>query len=291
MLTTIVRSLVGGFLMGMADLVPGVSGGTIALVLGIYPRLVASIKSGSSALGALARFDRASAQRHLGAVEWRLLLPLLAGILAAVVTLASFLEHQLEARPTILAAAFFGLVVGSVAVAWGMIRRPQPLHLLVVLGVGAGMFLFLGLTGSAVSDPAIWVFFLSGALAICAMILPGISGSLILVLIGMYAAVLGAVTDRNLAALAVFAAGCIIGLAIFSQLLNWALDRYHDLVVAAMVGLMAGSLRVLWPWPDGVDSPDLGAVGSEWPTAVLAAVIGGLAVMAITRLAGDRTTR
>jgi putative membrane protein len=290
-LTTILRSLVGGFFMGTADLVPGVSGGTIALVLGIYPRLVASIKSGSSALGAMARLDWGKARSHLEAVEWRLLLPLLAGILTAVVTLASFLEHQLEARPTTLAAAFFGLVVGSVAVASGMIRSPRPIHLLMVLGVGVGMFLFLGLGGSAATDPALGVFFLAGALAICAMILPGISGSLILVLIGMYAAVLGAVTDRNLLALAVFVAGCVVGLALFSQVLNWALDRYHDLVVAAMVGLMAGSLRVLWPWPAGVDSADLGAIGSDWPTALIAAVVGGLTVTVITRLGGERPAR
>lgn len=275
--------------MGTADLIPGVSGGTVALILGIYPRLVASIKEASSSLGSVVRLDWRAMRRHLGNVEWALMVPLLAGVLTAVLTLASFLERQLHERPTVLAAAFFGLVVGSVGIAWGMIRRPRPSHLLVALGVGVVMFLFLGSGSTGVgSAPSLLVFFGAGALAICAMILPGISGSLILVLLGMYATVLGAVSDRELVPVAVFALGCIVGLALFSQLLHWALQRHHDLVVAAMVGLLVGSLRVVWPWPDGVESAALGAPDGDWLAALAAAVVGGLAVLLITRLAGER---
>lgn len=286
MLNQVLRSLLGGFFMGTADLVPGVSGGTIALVLGIYERLVTSIREGSSALGSLLKADTEGFKRHLGNVEWVFLVPLLVGILTAVVVLSSFLEHQLEERPTILAGVFFGLVVASIAIAWRLLRRPRGSHALIAVVVGIVIFVLLGAGEGAVSDdPALLAFFGAGALAICAMILPGISGSLILLMVGMYAAVLGAVTDRDFLTLGVFAVGAVVGLALFSQVLHWALENHHDNVLAALVGLMAGSTRVLWPWPNGVESPVLGAPGDDWALALVAAGVGGLAVWLISRLA------
>lgn len=288
MLRQVVRSLFGGFFMGTADLVPGVSGGTIALVLGIYERLVASIKEGSSALGALLRADVRRAVDHLGRVEWLFLVPLLVGILTAVIALSSFLERQLEERPTILAAVFLGLVLASIVIASRMIKVPARSHLFVGLIVAVVVFLLLGVgEGREAGDPALIVFFGSGALAICAMILPGISGSLILLMLGMYAPVLSAVTDRSYLTLVVFTAGAVLGLAVFSQILNWALEHHHDVVLAGLIGLMAGSTRVLWPWPGGVESPALGAPGDDWFVAVLAAGIGAVVVYLITRLAPD----
>ncbi len=285
------KTLLGGFLMGTADLIPGVSGGTIALVLGIYRRLVASIKEGSSALGSIVRLAWSDVARHLKAVEWRFIIPLGVGIVAAVVLLASFLEHQLEARPVILAAAFFGLVLASTVYAWGMISQPSARHAAITGAVGVILFVLLGFgPAQTAANPSLIVFAASGALAICAMILPGISGSLTLVLIGMYGAALGAVTSRDIASILALLAGAAVGLAIFSQLLNWALARHHDTVMAAMVGLLAGSLRILWPWPDGLDGPALGAPGSDWPLALLAAGIGMLAIVAISRVARDSGT-
>lgn len=272
--------------MGTADLVPGVSGGTIALILGIYERLVASIREGSSALGSLLKADLAGFNRHLRSVEWVFLVPLLAGILTAVVVLSGLLEHQLEERPTILAGVFFGLVVASIVIAWRLLRRPAALHALIALVVGVLIFVLLGAgEGTATDDPALLAFLGGGALAICAMILPGISGSLILLMIGMYAPVLAAVTERDLVSLGVFAVGAVVGLALFSQALHWALERHHDSVLAALVGLMAGSTRVLWPWPDGVESPILGAPGDDWLLALGAALAGAVAVSLISRLA------
>ena len=283
----ILRSLLGGFLMGTADLVPGVSGGTIALVIGIYERLVDSIREGSSALGAILKADVVGFRRHLGRVEWVFLVPLLVGILTAVITLASFLAHQLEERPTILAGLFFGLVLGSVVVAWRLLRDPKPIHLVVGAVVALILFALLGLGDgdTAVVAPSLIAYFAAGALAICAMILPGISGSLILLLIGMYAPVLAAVNDRDFLVVGVFALGAIVGLAIFSQVLHWALHRHHDLILAALVGLMAGSLRVVWPWPEGVESAALGAPGDDWLTVTVAGVIGFIVVFVIARLA------
>lgn len=283
------RSLIGGFLMGMADLVPGVSGGTIALVLGIYERLVASIREGSSALGVLLKGDLVSFRRHLGNVEWGFLLPLLAGILIAVLSLSRVIGHQLDENPVIMAAAFFGLVLGSVVIAIRLVKQPRPIHLWVGLAIGVLVFVLLGLGEEAtVVDPSLIVFFGSGALAICAMILPGISGSLILVLIGMYTVVLGAVNDRDFLTVGVFALGTIVGLALFSQVLHWALRQHHDLVLASLIGLMAGSLRVVWPWPDGVDSSALGGPEGDLAQVSMAALVGFAAVFVITRLASAR---
>ena len=275
--------------MGAADLVPGVSGGTIALVIGIYERLVASIREGSSALASLIRGRPSQFAQHLGRVEWLFLLPLLGGILLAVVSLASLLEHQLETNPTIMAGGFFGLVVGSVFIAWKLIRLPMPRHLAIGLVVGVTLFLLLGLGEEAtVTDPSLLLFFGAGALAICAMILPGISGSLILLLIGMYAPVLAAVNDRDFASVGVFVLGAIVGLAVFSQILHWALRTHHDDVLAALVGLMAGSLRVLWPWPDGVDSTALGVPEGDVLSVLVAAMVGLGFVFLIAQLAAAR---
>lgn len=285
------RTIVGGFLMGTADLVPGVSGGTIALVLGIYERLVASIKEGSSALGYLARFKWAKARGHLLNVEWAFLVPLLAGILLAVVTLAGILDHQLEERPTLLAGLFLGLVVGSVVIAWSRIGRRDSSKVVIAVLVAVALFLLLGLgEGQASAEPTVLAFVGAGALAICAMILPGISGSLILLMLGMYAPALGAVRDRDLVTIAALALGAIVGLALFSQVLNWALRNHHDPVLAALVGLMAGSTRVLWPWPDGVFSAEIGAPGEDWLGVLVVVILGGVAVYLVSRLAGERAT-
>lgn len=287
----IVRSAIGGFLMGAADLIPGVSGGTIALVIGIYERLVSSVREGSLALVSLIRADFGALKRHLDDVEWRLLLPLLAGILLAVISLARLLEQQLETNPEIMAGGFLGLVLGSVLIAWRMVRSPRPAHVVITLVVAIGLFSLLGLGDEAsVSDPTLLAFVGAGALAICAMILPGISGSLILLLIGMYAPVLSAVNDRQYVSLIVFIFGATVGLALFSQILHWALQNHHDEVLAALVGLMAGSLRVLWPWPDGVDSSALGAPDGHLAAVVVAAVVGSAFVYLVARLASTRQT-
>ena len=251
--------------------------------------MIASIREGSSALGNLLKGNLKAFRAHLAAVEWIFLLSIGAGTIAAVLLLSSFLERQLDEQPTATAAVFFGLVLGSVFIAWGLLKDRRIVHVVVAIAVALVLFFLLGLgAATEASDPSLLAFFLAGALAICSMILPGISGSLILLLVGMYAAVLSAVNDRDMASIGVFIVGAIIGLALFSQLLYWALRHYHDLVLAGLVGLMAGSLRILWPWPDGVDSAVLAAPGDDWPTAVAAMIVGVLIVVAISRLASNR---
>jgi putative membrane protein len=279
-----------GAAMGSADIVPGVSGGTVALVLAIYHRLIVAIRTGSSALGRLLRLDVRGALGLLREIEWLFLVPLGAGILTAVLLLASTIEHQLEEHPVQMAGLFLGLVAGAALVAMGLLTRRDAREWGLIAGSGAGFFLLLGLTDSALAARAVgevpaWQFFLSGAIAICAMILPGVSGSFLLVAMGMYQPVLAAVTSRDYASLAVFLLGCVVGLALFSQLLHWALSEHYDTVMALMIGLLVGSLRILWPWPDGGNSVELGRPDEAVAVTVLLAVVGFVVVLVVDRVA------
>jgi putative membrane protein len=282
-LTTVVR----GFLMGSADIVPGVSGGTVALVLGIYEKLVHNVREGAGVLGALVTGRVSEVGARFRRIEWSFLLALLAGIGIAIVTLARLLDTLLEDHPQAMAGLFFGLIAGSIAIAWGRVGwwGPRTVALAAVAAVGA--FMILGLRSSEVSDPATLAFLGAGSLAIIAMILPGISGSFILLMIGMYQAVLDAVNDRELGLLAVFIVGAVIGLAGFSTILDRLLRDHHDPVMASLIGVMVGSLRVLWPWPDGTDTAQLGAP-SDWVLPVALAVAGAVAVLAVGRFAAHR---
>lgn len=277
-----------GFAMGSADIVPGVSGGTVALVLGIYRRLIDSIRNGSSAIGHVLKVDLRGSVERLGQVEWVFLIPLLAGIGAAVLALSHLIETLLEEHPVEMAGLFLGLVLGSVVVAWGLLQRRDTRSVLWLVGTAVVVFVLMGLTSGTseeavqqLDDPALWVFFGAGAIAICAMILPGISGSFLLVTMGMYGAVLGAVNDRDLVVVGVFLLGCIIGLALFSQVLHWALSEHYDTVMAALIGLMLGSLRVLWPWPGGVESTELAVPSESVGVPILLAVGGFVLVLGI----------
>lgn len=279
--------VVRGFLMGSADVVPGVSGGTVALVLGIYERLVGAIHTASAALGALLRGRPLDAWRRLGAVDWPFLLALLAGIGLAVVSLAALIGRLLDEQPQRTAAVFFGLVVGSVLVAWGLVERWTRGRVALLGGVALAAFFLLGLRSAPVDDPVLIVFLGAGMTAIVAMILPGVSGSFILLMLGMYQPVLDAVNQRRLVVIGVFLVGAVAGLAAFSTLLHRLLRDHHDTVIAALIGLMAGSLRVLWPWPDGAQTAALSAP-ADWGWPLLSAFAGFAAVLLIRHLAGAR---
>jgi len=278
--------------MGAADIVPGVSGGTVALVLGIYDRLINNVRLGARGLKQLVTGDIDSFKETLGRIEWIWLFSLLGGILIAVAALSSVLERLLDDEPVKMSALFIGLVVGTIYVAIRMLDRIDAVTLAIMLGVGAALFLLLGLkTDTVVADDAAEVvtrspliFFLVGAIAICAMILPGISGSFLLVMMGMYTEVLGAVNDRDFVSLGAFAVGAVIGLALFSTLLHWLLDNYRNWVIAAMVGLMLGSTRVLWPWPNGTNTTTLSAPADDVAFPLLLAAFGVAVVIAVEML-------
>jgi putative membrane protein len=282
--------------MGAADIVPGVSGGTVALVLGIYERLIRNVHAGATTLKLALRGKLGEATDAAKRVEWGWLIMLLVGILIAIAVLSSVLENLLHDHPVRMAALFFGLVGGSVIVAWRLIPEITTTAMGIIGAVGVALFLLLGLRseteafGEEIVTKQWWIFALAGALAICAMILPGISGSFILVMVGMYTEVLGAVNDRDLLPLAATAAGCIAGLAVFSSVLTWLLDNYHDAVIAAMIGLMLGSLRVLWPWPAGTNTTDLGQPIDDVGVPILIAV-GALAAVIIVDYTASRAQR
>jgi putative membrane protein len=278
-----------GVCMGAADVVPGVSGGTVALVLGIYERLIATIGHAAGAAGRLLRGDARGSRTALGRIDWGFIVPLLAGIAAAFVTLARAIEHLLAEHPISLSALFFGLVAASAVVAHGHIRRPARLHLAIALGSGAITFALLGFGSGAVEEATLLRVFGSGALAICAMILPGISGSFILLMIGMYDLMIGALNDRDLPVIVVFILGCAVGLGLFARLLARLLRTHHDVLMAALIGLMLGSLRVLWPWPEGTESAALGPPPADgWPAPALIALAGAAVVLVLARIARPR---
>lgn len=286
------RSALVGFGMGSADLVPGFSGGTVAIITGIYARLIANVRQGARFLSRLLRGRWAEAGRAFVELEWGFVVPLLVGLASAIVLLATFLERLLREQPVGMSALFLGLVLGATVLALRELQAPTWRHLVIGVVVAAGAFALLGLRPAYIEDPSLPMVFVGGAVAISAMILPGISGSFLLLLIGLYEAVLGAVTDRNVVLLGVFVLGCVVGLALSSTLLNWLLRHYHDLVLSALLGLMAGSARVLWPWPTdqgGVGDTRLAApVAAEVPMALGLAVAGAVAV-AVVAFVAQRT--
>ncbi len=283
--------LAGGFLMGSADIVPGVSGGTVALLLGIYERLLRNIRAGAAAIGHLGRGHLGNVVPALQRVEWAWLIALLTGVVSAFAVLAGTIEHHLEVNPVPTAGLFGGLVLGSIVIATGDVRRWDPTAVTLAAGSAVAAFVLLGLRSAQVTDPGPLVFLLAGAFAICAMILPGVSGSFLLLTVGMYEPVLDAADARDLLPLLAFAVGAGIGLGSFSTVLTWALERWHDWLLAVLVGLMAGSMRVLWPWPagpDGVGDTRLGAPDGDIALTAGLAATGLVAVVAIARIARAR---
>jgi putative membrane protein len=235
-----------GLAMGASDIVPGVSGGTMAFILGIYEELIDSIRTVGRPVFLQTVF-RLRIKEALQILNWQFLLAIAAGIFIAILSLARGLEWLLQNQPVYLWSFFFGLVLASVITVSKRIDRwTPPLMLMLVLGA-VGAFLLVGAV--PVQTPNDWWFlFLSGALAICAMILPGISGAFILVLLGKYQYVLSAVNSRDIITVGLVGLGAAIGIITFAQILGYLFKRYHDMTVALLTGLMLGSLRKIWPW-------------------------------------------
>lgn len=290
-----------GVLMGAADVVPGVSGGTVALLLGVYTRLIDTVRAGAGVVGALLRGRWSEMGDRLRSFDWWFAVPLVAGIVVAVAALASVIDDLLVDEPEAMAGLFFGLVAASVVVAWNLVERPGTGLALSALAVGGLFFWLLGLQSGPVADPSVIALFGSGIVAVCAMLLPGISGSFILLMLGVYPAAIAAVDDWVWADLAALAAGAVLGLALFSNLIGRVLHRWHDPTLAVMVGLLLGSLRVLWPWPAGlgvisrhteeaIDGTGLGwaPAADLWLPALLAVAAASL-VLVLSRLTHSRT--
>lgn len=237
------RIYLTGFAMGAADIVPGVSGGTMAFILGIYETLLDAIKSVN--IGAL----RLLLARRFGAlfdhVPVRFLIPLGLGIATAILALSNLLGTLLEDHPLFVFAFFAGLILASIVAVGVKIRWNAVAGVAVVAGAVFAFWL-VGLPAlrDASHDPL--TLFASGAVAICAMILPGISGSFILLILGQYEYVLGAVRQLDVVTVALVGAGAVVGILGFSRILSWLLKHYETATIAALVGFMIGSLRTIW---------------------------------------------
>jgi putative membrane protein len=277
-----------GLAMGTAEIVPGFSGGTVALVTGIFERLIANVRQGARTLSLAARGRLRDALAALLAIEWSFVLTLLLGMATAIALLVSALSRLLRDEPIVMSALFLGLVLGASVLAVRELRRPAPQHGALILAAAVVTFLALGVSPGTAADPPLVAFLAAAAIAICAWILPGVSGSFLLLLLGMYLPVIDALEGRDLVTIGVFAVGAVLGLASFSTLLNWLLRRWHDLVLAVLIGLMVGSVRVLWPWPpgpDGVGGTELQApVAAEVPAALAAGVGAAAAVLLLGAL-------
>lgn len=236
-----------GMSMGAADIVPGVSGGSIALITGIYEKLLDSIKSiDREALGYLFKLEFRMLWSH---VNGNFLLTLLVGILTSIFTLSKLITYLMEFHPIPLWSFFCGLIIISAII---ILRDITKWTIGVVLAIILGTVSAFYITGlPPIGSPdALWFTFVAGAIAICAMILPGISGSFLLLIMGQYERILAAVSDKNIPVLALFAFGCIVGLLSFSRLISWLLKKHHALTIGLLSGFMLGSINKLWPWKE-----------------------------------------
>lgn len=295
--TSIAGNLVRGALIGAVETVPGVSGGTVALVVGIYHDLIDSAAHLLSALRiAVTGPERGPrVRRQLRLVRWAVVVPVMLGMVLAVFTAAGPVAGAVESYPVHTRALFFGMVLASVAVPVRMVLhdlahrrslaavdedvahlRLRAWHVAAGLAAAAGTFALVSLPPTSVeAHPAVVVP--AAAVAVSALVLPGLSGSFLLLTFGLYEPTLRAVDERDVAYLALFALGMVLGLAVVVKLLRWLLQHWHTLTLMVLTGVMVGGLRVLWPWQDELRVLH-GPQGDLGPAVALA--VAGFAVVA-----------
>lgn len=278
----IIYNAVRGGLIGLAELIPGVSGGTVALITGVYERV---LDSGNRLISAVKTLVVGPDRRQgfiaeCKRVDWWLLIPMLIGMAAMVLSLAGVMAAFVTNTPTLSRGLFMGMVAASVAVPLLMIDRRSVrrerlwVYALVFVAVAVAAFLLTSSgAGAVIQQPPLWMVFCAAAVAICALALPGVSGSFFLLVVGLYAPTLNAIHTRDLGYIAVFGFGALTGLALFIRALHWLLEHHHTVTMVAMSGLLLGSLRALWPW-QGSD----GGLLSPGNDAV---VVGGLALVGV----------
>ena len=270
-LTTVLK----GFGMGAANVVPGVSGGTIALLTGIYGKIVDSLNSLTDASTWKALLS-GKISEFWKRINGNFILAVGLGILASIFSLAKLMTLALENHPTLTWAFFFGLILSSL---FFMLKDVKEWTLKDALAIVAGIV--LGIVTCTLSptqtSTEMWFIFVCGAIAICTMILPGISGSFILVILGKYDYIMQAVSELDLPVLLVFALGCIVGILAFAKLLHWLLSRWERITMLVLTGFVAGSLIKVWPWNG---SGHL-IITQEVPGALLWCAIGAVLVVAI----------
>lgn len=263
-----------GLVMGFADMVPGISGGTMALITGIYRRLIAAVAAvDGHFLVFVLRGRWPSAWRR---VDGSFLSTLLFGILSAVVLMSHIVLWLFANVPVMTWGFFLGLLMIAVCFMGVQVQWTKPA--LLIAALGAGLALVTVFAGSMTIEPTLGWIFLGGALAITAMIMPGISGALILLMLGLYTPAVEAVRSLDWIVLLVFASGCLSGIVLFSRLLHWVLLNFENLALAGMTGIVAGAMLRLWPWQ--ISSEQTTRLQLTWPSSMAEAAPGIIAVMA-----------
>ncbi len=245
-----VINAIRGMLIGFAEIVPGVSGGTVALIVGVYRDVIHAASSVVASAVFLVKTRRlAPSKAMLGEARWVIVVPVLVGMIAGIFLGAALLEPLITANPVETRAVFAGLILASLIVPIRMVGFQWNVTLVGVALIAAGAtFLLTGLPALAGGVNSLVFVAPAAALAVCALVLPGVSGSFLLVTLGMYEPTLAAVNQRDFAYLGVFLAGAIVGIAAFVRVLQWMLTQHRVVTLVVMTGLMAGSLRALWPW-------------------------------------------
>lgn len=299
-----------GLSMGGADVIPGVSGGTIAFITGIYDELLHSIKSiDAETIRLVFTFRIAEAWKK---VNGNFLIVLIAGLATAWISLARAMKYLLDNYQIGTWSFFFGLIIISTYQVLRQVRQ-RTVKAFLAFALGVVVAYFITLLSPTSTPDALWFIFIAGAIAICAMILPGISGAFILLLMGKYEFILTKILiEFNIPVAATFAAGCLVGLWAFSHALTWVLDHYHDLTVAMLAGFMVGFLNKIWPWREAT-AYHLNSQGQQvvsfdrsvWPWdylaktghnpqilyAILFAALGVLLVVGIEKVAALMKTK
>jgi len=270
-----ISNLLRGFLIGTAEVIPGVSGGTVALIVGVYERIIASAAALVTAVVNLIRGKYKESKASAKQVDWALLFPLLAGMLVAIFVAAALLEPLLESQPENMRALFAGLILVSLVVPYRMVAASwKAVDYVLGLSAAAVSFVLASLPQQEVSEPNLVMVFLVASIAVCALVLPGVSGSFLLLALGFYAPTIAAVNSFDITYLGVFVLGAIVGLALFATALRWLLVNVRKVTLVIMTGLMFGSLRAIWPWQNqsgGIAEPDS-------PAPVTFFILGALAI-------------
>lgn len=281
--TSIPGNVLRGGLIGVVESVPGVSGGTVALVVGIYTHLIHSASAIVSAVRVLVTGpDRlAEARRHLRQVMWRVVLPVLVGMPIGLFTAVQFISDWIETHPELTRAAFFGMVLASIAVPLRMAGRLWARHWAAGIVVAAATFWLVSLPPNQV-QPHWWVILAAAAVAVSALLLPGLSGSFLLLTMGLYEPTIHAAASFDLTYLSVFGAGMLVGLISMIKGLQWLLLHHHTVTLAVLTGVMVGALRAIWPWqtedrvllgPDELLAPAAGIAAAGFAVVALLVLI------------------
>lgn len=276
----IALNLVRGALIGTVETVPGVSGGTVALVVGVYERLISAASSLMSGVKEIAvgtvRKDatlRGAGIQRVKGLPWALLLAIFLGMGIAVISMAHMMSYLVEAQPVLTSAAFFGMVLASLYVPFsfaGKWRNKDWLYALIAAGI---MYFIVSMPPAGdMSNPPWYIIMGAAAIAIAALVLPGLSGSFLLLSFGLYQTTMSAVSNSDLTYITLFGLGAVLGLATVVKGLEWVLQHHHHLTLVVLTGVMLGALRALWPWK--TDSNDLLAVGDQAGAALIWCLVG-----------------